>query len=445
MQRISSVSIDYKNVPQLVSLLFCGYVIVWYLQIGHRFPFLGDIRFEFVYAAVLTIIAIFIRGFSGVKNPLLKYTILFFLCFIVGLPFSYDIHLSWNIFINRVVKFAFMAVFIIAFVKSPNSLRYFIAAFMLACLKMGQEGLIGNITGGLMWENQGVMRLHGTTPMYTHSNSFAGMAMGTLPFIYYLFPITPRWIKFILITMLVFAANIILFSGSRTAYVAFFVFVLFSFLRSNKKMKFLVLAIIIGIIAIPQIPNDYVDRFRSVFTGQEKEGHSQGARIEILKDACKVFATHPLGVGVAAFPVVRKSMFGKEQDTHNLYLEVATNLGIQGLIIFILFIYKMMKVLNEISRESIKQIQEIEKEIKLSNNPKGLLGDVTKHVSDLKLINAIGSSVFMFIVIRLALGLFGMDLYEIYWWFALGLTVSLFNINKIAQDRTSAVLKLIGK
>jgi len=34
----------------------------------------------------------------------------------------------------------------------------------------------------------------------------------------------------------------------------------------------------------------------------------------------------------------------------------------------------------------------------------------------------------VFIMIRLVLGLFGMDLYEIYWWFAFSLTISLSNI-----------------
>ena len=33
-----------------------------------------------------------------------------------------------------------------------------------------------------------------------------------------------------------------------------------------------------------------------------------------------------------------------------------------------------------------------------------------------------------FIVIRLTLGLFGMDMYEIYWWFAIGITLSTYTM-----------------
>jgi hypothetical protein len=438
-QKVSSKTIDYPYVAPTVILFFCGYVITWYLQIGYRIPSLGNIRFEFLCAALLIVIAIFSKGFRDISNPLQKYLILFFICIIIEIPFSYDINTSWNIFIDRVVKFAFMAVFIMAFVKSPKDLKYFIVAFMLACLKMGQEGFIGKITGGLIWENQGIMRLHGSTPMYTDPNSFTGMAMGTLPFIYYLFPIVPRWIKAMLIIMLAFAINIILFSGSRTGYVAFSIFVLFVFLKSKMKMKFLMYALIIGIISFPMVPHDYVERFQSIFTGTEKEGHSKETRIEILRDAYKIFITHPLGVGVSAFPAVREATFGREQDTHNLYLEVATNLGIQGFIVFIFFLYNMMKILNGITRSAYKQLRIIEDTIGHFDNPQGIEDDIMEHISDLKLIYAVGSAVIMFLVIRLALGFFGMDLYEIYWWFALGLTVSLWNMNKYAMAKTECL------
>jgi len=43
-------------------------------------------------------------------------------------------------------------------------------------------------------------------------------------------------------------------------------------------------------------------------------------------------------------------------------------------------------------------------------------------------LSELARAVSLFIIIRLGLGLFGMDLYEIYWWFILGLAISLNNI-----------------
>lgn len=66
---------------------------------------------------------------------------------------------------------------------------------------------------------------------------------------------------------------------------------------------------------------------------------------------------------------------------------------------------------------------------------------IGEHLKDLKLIDATAKAVSMFIVIRLVLGLFGMDLYEIYWWFSAGLVVALFNMNKYAEIKTNKLLK----
>jgi len=430
-------SLNYPYVSKALLFLFCGYVIIWYLQIGDRIHFLGSIRFEFIYATILIAILIFKLGFQELYSPLQVYVVLLFLSMIVQIPFSYDFHTSWTVFINRVVKFSFMAVFIAAFVKGPNGLKYFLGAFLLACFKLGQEGFIGNITGGLVWENQGVMRLNGPTPLYAHPNSFAGMALGTVPFIYYLMPIVPLWIKTVLSLGFVFAINIIIFTASRTAYIAFLIFVFFAFLRSKFKKKFIVWGLVVALLGLPLLPQDYVDRFQSIFTGKDKEGHSTEKRKEIIIDAWQIFKDHPLGVGVAAFPAIRRNTFGRTQDTHNLYLEVATNLGIQGFIIFILFVFNMLKLLSSISKSANKQITELEREL----HPQ--LTGATEHLADLKLIYATSSATYMFIIVRLGLGMFGMDLYEIYWWFALGLTTALYNINKLTEKKTVVYQNMI--
>ena len=41
------------------------------------------------------------------------------------------------------------------------------------------------------------------------------------------------------------------------------------------------------------------------------------------------------------------------------------------------------------------------------------------------------------VMARLVVGLLGHDLYEIYWWFALSLTVALLNMNERAKQRTA--------
>lgn len=413
--------VEYPYVGKTLLLLFCGYVLTWYLQLGYRIPALGDIRFEFIYALVLTALAFLATPKIDTKCPLLPYVVCYFLVIVIQVPFSHDPGRSWDVFVDRIVKFAFMAFFIVSFVRSPNNMKYFLGAFLLACLKMGQEGLVGRISGGLIWENQGIPRLHGSTPLYAHPNSFAGMALGTLPFVYFLWPLSNKYIKVVLLALAGLSLHIVLYTGSRTAYVGILAFVAFAFYTSNYKRKFIGYIVLVLALSVPLIPSDYQDRFKSIFTLEEKEGRSSEARIQILEDAWGIFTDYPFGVGVAAFPKVRAEHFGRSQDTHNLYLEIATNLGIQGLIVVGVLIYKMITLLFYIKSTSEKYI------IKLTDNSHA---NNSSNISDLKLISAVASSTIAFILIRLTLGLFGMDLYEIYWWFSIGVTFSLYSMLK---------------
>lgn len=431
---------QYPHVSNIVTLLFCGYVIIWYLQIGYRIPILGAIRFEFIYGAFLSFIVIFFADKTVMHSSLFPYVGLLFLCIIVQVPLSYDYETSVNIFVDRVVKFSFMGLFIIVFVRGPVQLKCFLAAFLLACMKMGQEGLVGTITGNLMWENQGVMRLHGTTPMYMHPNSFAGNAIGTIPFIIYLFPIAPWIVRIPLATQGLFALNVIMRSGSRTSYLGLVISLLFVVYQTKNKLKTIVIIAGICAVLLPFVQAQYLERFESAFTMQEKEGKSAETRLEILNDSLQIFLNHPFGVGVSAFPAVRFKEFGRKQDTHNLYLEVATNLGVQGLIVFLLFIYKMLAVLAGLRKDLAAQISDLGSKMLRTHDQLDLRRRIESHLSDLKLMEASCSSVFLFVVIRLVLGLFGMDLYEIYWWFAMGLTVALCNMNRVALVRTKNIM-----
>lgn len=433
---------DYPYISRLVLYLFCGYVIAWYLQIGERWPLLGSLRFEFIYAALLSVFVFIYSKSIQLKCPILPYLFFYLVVLIIQIPLSEDINTSTNIFIDRIIKFSFLGIFIVTFVRSPTDLKYFLGAFFLACMKMGQEGVYGKITGGSMWENQGVMRLHGVTSLYQHPNSYAGMALGTVPFIFRLWPISGRFIKIAFAILMLFATNIILFSGSRTAYVGVFGLMFFFWITSKAKKRLFLIGLIAFMAGLAVMPGQYFDRLQSIYTLQEKEGASATTRIQILEDAVEVFIQNPFGIGIGAFPAVRQKIFGRMQDTHNLYLEIATNLGIQGLIIFALLLFKTLKLLHSINRDASEQIELLRKGMLKENDTGELAKRAKDHANDLALISATASSVFLFIMMRLILGLFGMDLYEIYWWFAFGLTIALFNMNMISTAKTNSILGL---
>ncbi|MCP4800109.1 MAG: polymerase, partial [bacterium] len=277
---------------------------------GARRAIFETIRIEFVLGLILTIVCAVIISrkpidISHAKNVVSGIALLF-VAMLIQLPFAADPEMANHIFVDRVIKFAMLTFFMAALIRTPKSLGLFLTAFLFACFYVTQESARGAITGGLVWENQGVMRLHGAVPIYRHPNSLAGIAMGTIPFCIFLWPaIQRRWVKLLLIPPLITSLICVLYSGSRTAYVAFFAFMVYWFWQSQNKKKWVMWIVLIAVVAGPFIPDQYIGRFKSI-GGEEAEGRSKEARIVILEDAWQVLKAHPLGVGVASFPAVRR-------------------------------------------------------------------------------------------------------------------------------------------
>lgn len=442
-------TVSYPDSGNFVLYMFCGYVLIWFLQVGIRLPALGSIRIEFLVGSFL-ILTVLMTGLykndARHKSSGLGWIVtLFFISLMIQIPFSHSFDLSVEIFWDRVFKFAFMAVFMVCFVKSPRQLRYFLAAFLVACFYITRESFKGALNGSMIWENQGVPRLHGDTPLFQHPNSLAGLAMGVLPFVYYLYPVVrSKLIRIFLLALTVTSAGCVMYSGSRTAYLGLIVFGIFLLWKSQAKMKFILVASVILCVAVPLIPQSYKLRFNTIITGQDIEGHSIERRKEILNDATKIMKRYPLGVGIAAFPQVRMEMFGRFQDTHNLYLELITNIGIQGFIIFVIFILKMLLTYSKIEQTIHVQLGELTSLLNDNHKDKSWMDRYSQafidHKDDLNLIRAAALAGMGYTIIRLALGLFGMDTYEIYWWIGLGLAVSLFNIHETSNLITNELM-----
>jgi len=412
---------EIKSLFRGQPLAYCVgfYIFAFYLELHFRIPELQAIRFQFTYGAFVGIWCLvkFISDNNKQKelNSVTKVT--FLLIFILGIytVFSLDRAESIKVFNDRVIKFALVSFFIYAATQRIEDLRVIIAFMLLAWLKIGQEGFWGWFTGSLVWENQGIPRLHGSTAMYGHPNSFSGFAVGCLPYaVFLLLCVKSNLLRIGLLALIACCLIIIVTTGSRTGYVAVLIGTLYFLMQlKTGKFKILLLGLIIFTVTINLVPVEYKQRFQSIFTGEEKEGRSSEKRKEIIIDALNLYATYPLGVGVQAFPKVRNQMFGRSQNTHNLYLEVLTNIGPIGLIVFFIFFLKIIS-LNKL-------------------NIKRLAAIPNKSLDNTLLVN-LSKATIGFILMRLLLGLFGMDLYEIYWWIALGITLAitkLIHINSL--------------
>jgi len=446
-QRAAAIG-RYREQPLPVMVTFLVFVVAWYMNWGARRGPFGAMRFEFVVGWILLLACGWLVANSRIdfsrSRSLLMAASALLLMMIVQIPFAADPVMAKFIFFERgVMKFTMMGFFILVMVQSPRTMLWFLLAFLFACLYVTQESVQGLISGGLYWQNQGVMRLHGAVRMYAHPNSLAGVAMGVVPFVVFLFPVVKsKLIRLGLLTVLATSSICVIFSGSRTAYVAIIAFLFYWWGVSQHKVRFLLIAVAIVVVAYPALPEQYRSRFKSI-TGSEAEGHSKQSRITILGDAWDIFLSNPAGVGLASFPAKRMQRFGRRQDTHNLYFEVATNLGVQGLVAFLAFIFLLFRGNREVVRCLGNWSRVFEPYQKRSGLSPPVRRVVDVFLADLALLTAAAKATAGFVFVRLMLGFFGMDMYEIYWWFALGMTVALLNLLTPVGKRAGLLLEHI--
>lgn len=429
----------YVQASWLVFAVFLAFVVVRYVQAGERMGLLKAIRFEFLLGGVSIILATIQLSARkpelGRAQLLLGSIVLLFFCMVVQLPMAADPVIARKIFNDRAFKFAMLTFLIVVFVESPLYLQWFLAAFLFSIFYITLESVQGLISGGLYWQNQGVMRLHGAVPLYGHPNSLGGVSLGVLPYVVYLWSQMRRWyLRAGLLALATTACICVVYSGSRTAYIGLIGLVIWMFIQAERKVKFAARTLIVGAIVVVALPQQYIERFASI-GGQEKEGRSKEARIVILQDAWTIFMENPLGVGVASFPAKRMERFGRSQDTHNLYLEVATNLGIQGFVAFAVLVGSMMVALRRAKSEFKRQRRRLRALQRFAPAP-GVRSALAAHDRDLRLFIAVAKATGGFVFVRLVLGLFGMDLYEIYWWFGAGMAISLSGLAVTSMRRT---------
>jgi putative inorganic carbon (HCO3(-)) transporter len=413
-------------------MLLLAYVFAWYTQLAERWSsWTGGLRVEAGIAPVLLLIVLFTshaKKSSNENTGIARYIVLYYVISVIQVIHSWDTEQSWNVFTENIFKYSLMGLFIWYFTDSVEKMKVLIAVWLAACGKSLQEGVWGGLTGSLIWQSQGIPMLHGNTGLYQHPNSLSQLALGVLPFIYYLWPtVRNRWSKVLLLALLGASLYCILHTGSRTSYLGTILVVSIVVFRAPLKRRVFIGGIIILMIPlfIHYVPNDYKNRFMSAFIGKEAEGNSKEGRKRMYAEGWEIFKKHPLGLGIGNYPLANQRYFGYKQNIHCLYLEVLTNLGIHGSIVAAMLFIKLHCVL----RKLIERLALMKEEASRSDPGK-------RYVNEYEFLEAVARSVGMYFVLRLFVGIFGMDLYGIGWWFIIGMVCALSAIESKINMKT---------
>ena len=148
----------------------------------------------------------------------------------------------------------------------------------------------------------------------------------------------------------------IIFTFSRGAFLALGVTAFFLIVSFKPKKRYLAIAFVIAMVALPFLPDAYKQRIntmvdlipgigRGVQTDVAFRGRASEAKVAIM-----MFADHPLlGVGIGNYPVhyqeysrlVNMDPRLMNRSAHNLYLQIAAETGIFGLLVFFFILYRL--------------------------------------------------------------------------------------------------------
>jgi O-antigen ligase len=134
----------------------------------------------------------------------------------------------------------------------------------------------------------------------------------------------------------------IIFSKSRgglIALVAMLVVLLFQLRRLRPGVGALMIAATLA--SIPLLPQSFTERMSSIFNPEEDPTGSREARKRLLRDGYQAFIDNPvLGLGAGQFQAYNPEGRKEEawRETHNAVLQVAAELGVVGLGIFLIVI-----------------------------------------------------------------------------------------------------------
>jgi len=184
---------------------------------------------------------------------------------------------------------------------------------------------------------------------FGNPNVLAEYLIMVLPFIVAMFLFAKRDINKFGAFML-FAASLgcIVFTWSRGAWLGAIIAMLFFFLVYNRKTLGVLLTFSIGLPFLPLIlPSNIVSRFSSIGNLQDT---STSYRVNIWRGVVKMISEnfwHGIGVGEGAFSNVYLyySLAGIETapHSHNLFLQITAELGIFGLIVFLIAMFLFLR------------------------------------------------------------------------------------------------------
>jgi putative inorganic carbon (hco3(-)) transporter len=342
-----------KNLGLNVYLLF---TISWFLHFGARFAFLGAIRFDLLLVCILATLALSQtkdRNFSATQIDKVLVTLIAYA--VLTIPF-----VEWpgsviKSGIPNLTKAVVFYFFTVAFIKTEPQLKKFVFVFLACQLFRIIEPLYLHITedywgsAASMADWESLARLSGAPYDIVNPNGLAFVVCTVLPFLYFLSSgsAVRRLMCFSLMLASIYVLSL---TGSRSGMIGLAVILVGIIIKSKRRLLLTVSLLIIAVTGFSLLNADMQDRYLSAIGKGEKNAATSHERMEGMEEQIRVAMRRPIfGYGLGTSPEANYHYTqagpyaGREMPAHNLYVELAEELGLPGLVIFLFLIKAIVR------------------------------------------------------------------------------------------------------
>jgi len=341
-------------------LLFLAFMCSWFLHVPARYPALGAIRVDLVLLGVIVLLIAITRDDTtrdDLANQSTYLLVLLFVYAIVTLPF-----VEWPGSVLRAglpqfVKAAVFFFFTASLATSPRKLKWLLIVFLACETFRVFEPLYLHVTDGY-WGDTASMadwerldRLSGAPLDVINPNGLAFIVLTIVPFLHYVTAgsFFGRGIYLMTLPGLLYA---LILTGSRSGLVGLAAIGALIWIQSRHKVAMAVVFMALVAVTLPRLPDDLADRYLSIFSSDTRNAATAEGRLRAWGSDFSVAMRRPLfGHGLGTSREANANFANTDKPSHNLYTEILQEIGACGFVIFVWWIYVLLRGLWRVRKQ----------------------------------------------------------------------------------------------
>jgi O-antigen ligase len=258
---------------------------------------------------------------------------------------------SFNVLFDPLIKTLLIFVVQINLVDTRPRFRSLLGLMVFCEVLYSLSSIKTFLTGGYAEASSFHDRIGGWGGMLANPNDIACVLALMLPFTVTYAVLRRGWERWFFFACVGVTAVAILFTYSRSGFLSLIAsggLIIWKLTR-GRRLKMLLPVVALAGVLLVAMPGKYMTRLSTIFNPQADTTNSAQERQEQMKRAMDVAIRRPIvGVGMGNYHI-----YGfNELRAHNSYLETAAELGVIGLIAFLIIIFVPMRSLRRIERET---------------------------------------------------------------------------------------------